>query len=644
MDEGFESSGADVGSDIGFDSGGDVGSDLGSDIGSDLGSDFGADLGDDLGGDLGDDLGGDLGDDLGGDLGDDLGDGSSDLSGDDLFGDTSDQSDDLSGEDGGDIFGGDLTGEDLTDTAADGYADSDDNYDSDLTGEDTADTYDAPADEEETDGSSDDEGRLDIPHGEDDADLAEDDPADAAADTDDGLSDEEETGGPDEGDDGFDIPHGEEADELAEKAEGPDEMSGEGGSDLAAEDLMPDESGPDDTREIPEEAADTFSEDADSASADTADRLTGEDLGAGGREDYGYETSPEKEPLNDPELAGERAPGGNPYAEQWENFADDVPGFGQENTDAPAGDDMDVLDRKMDEIMNSDLSNEHKRELLEDMRNYVQDQGSGEIPQTGAEQYTEYPEDDGAPVKVLKRGPGDTSISHHDPEQDLYDLDEGINNWNDVQESIARDIQNEHDSILSDTSLTPDQQADLLERNMERQNRFMDQYEREYGDLLSQRQELAGRVGRQDMPEMPDTSADLAQTAADTAGTELPRRYELPENGSMMRASDSLDMSEALGMDDPNFWGSHGRTHEEYTQLASHLPEVQQRLDSGEPLDQLMKDPEVGPTARQYYHPDNMIRVTRNPEGGYSFYDNGRHRVTAARELGCDIPVIVREK
>ena len=114
--------------------------------------------------------------------------------------------------------------------------------------------------------------------------------------------------------------------------------------------------------------------------------------------------------------------------------------------------------------------------------------------------------------------------------------------------------------------------------------------------------------------------------------------YELPEDCAMVNAAD-IDTSSAMGMDDPNFWNHHNNTKEDYMDLASHLPEVQSRLEDGEALEDLYKDPEIGATAYQYYNPDKMVRVEENPDGTYSYIDDGRHRITAAQELGYDMPV-----
>ena len=111
-----------------------------------------------------------------------------------------------------------------------------------------------------------------------------------------------------------------------------------------------------------------------------------------------------------------------------------------------------------------------------------------------------------------------------------------------------------------------------------------------------------------------------------------------PDTFQMVRPNE-IDMSDELGMDDPYFWNHHGNTKEDYMDLAGKLPEVQERLDGGESLDDLYQDPDVGATARQYYHPDHMIKLEADPDGNLVSTGDGRHRLLAAQELGYDVPV-----
>ena len=121
----------------------------------------------------------------------------------------------------------------------------------------------------------------------------------------------------------------------------------------------------------------------------------------------------------------------------------------------------------------------------------------------------------------------------------------------------------------------------------------------------------------------------------------MPKLYELPGDARIIHPRD-VDMSTALGMDDPNFWNHHGRTKQDYLDLAGKLPEVQNRLDQGESLDTLLKDSELGATANQFYHPDHMIKLEKTSDGALEFGDDGRHRIAAAKELGYSFPAVIR--
>ena len=106
-------------------------------------------------------------------------------------------------------------------------------------------------------------------------------------------------------------------------------------------------------------------------------------------------------------------------------------------------------------------------------------------------------------------------------------------------------------------------------------------------------------------------------------------------------SAQSIDMSYARGMDSPEFWNHHGNTKADYMALAEKLPAVQAGLAQGRTVDELKQDPELRGCVNAYYDPDNMVKVIQTPDGGYEYEDNGRHRIMAAKEMGCDIPVQV---
>ncbi|MGN0976223.1 MAG: DNA/RNA non-specific endonuclease, partial [Gemmiger sp.] len=97
------------------------------------------------------------------------------------------------------------------------------------------------------------------------------------------------------------------------------------------------------------------------------------------------------------------------------------------------------------------------------------------------------------------------------------------------------------------------------------------------------------------------------------------------------------------------FWGQHSvtdketgesrpATKEDFLELASHIPEVRERMANGETLENLERDPDVGACATQYFDPAVMPRAVKG-EGFCEMQDGGRHRILAAMELGYDMPV-----
>lgn len=131
-----------------------------------------------------------------------------------------------------------------------------------------------------------------------------------------------------------------------------------------------------------------------------------------------------------------------------------------------------------------------------------------------------------------------------------------------------------------------------------------------------------------------DVSTPSPESGKDVSATEL------PDNCVMVNASD-IDMTYAQGMDSDQFWNHHGNTKEDYMRMAERIPDVQQALDSGKSLDEIKQDPELKDTAHAYFDPENMIKVEQQADGSYSFADDGRHRITAAQEMGYEIPVEV---
>lgn len=90
-----------------------------------------------------------------------------------------------------------------------------------------------------------------------------------------------------------------------------------------------------------------------------------------------------------------------------------------------------------------------------------------------------------------------------------------------------------------------------------------------------------------------------------------------------------------------NFWYHHGNTKEDYIELASKLPEIQKEFENGKTYSEIKDNLELQDTLIAYYSDDKMIQVTQDQNGNYQYQDDGRHRVMAAQELGCHIPVNV---
>lgn len=123
---------------------------------------------------------------------------------------------------------------------------------------------------------------------------------------------------------------------------------------------------------------------------------------------------------------------------------------------------------------------------------------------------------------------------------------------------------------------------------------------------------------------------------ANTSNTLKYRSYEIPT----METVNPESIFDIRYADSPNFWNHHGNTKEDYMELASYLPEIQERLKNGESLDSIRMDDNLANTVNAYYNEDKMIQVVKY-EDGYQFQDDGRHRLLAAQESGYDVPVKV---
>lgn len=90
------------------------------------------------------------------------------------------------------------------------------------------------------------------------------------------------------------------------------------------------------------------------------------------------------------------------------------------------------------------------------------------------------------------------------------------------------------------------------------------------------------------------------------------------------------------------FWSQHRSdgTMDFFLEIAAHIPEVKERLDSGVPLSDLEADPVLGDCASIYFNPHSPSAPTLVKRNGfYEFQSNGRHRIIAARILGHSFPM-----
>ena len=146
------------------------------------------------------------------------------------------------------------------------------------------------------------------------------------------------------------------------------------------------------------------------------------------------------------------------------------------------------FEKKLNELMESDLPNEEKKQILEDLKEDIQ------APNESMTSEIDDGQDDGAPVKVLKKDGGDTSISHYDYEKELADLDEGIKNWGLMQADIARDLAADNERILNDNSLSEIEKQEQLAVNEQKRQLLGQQYDAELSELQREREALAAKV------------------------------------------------------------------------------------------------------------------------------------------------------
>ena len=160
---------------------------------------------------------------------------------------------------------------------------------------------------------------------------------------------------------------------------------------------------------------------------------------------------------------------------------------------------QDVIER----VGEANISIDEKKSLLEEMRAALAGESCEDlVEETG-----------GAPVKVLKMAGGSTGISHYDPEQELYDLQEGITNADAMYASIATDVMQGGMRIADDPDVSTAEKIQQLQQTKEQLQMIKDQRDLELGDALQQQEKAAKRAGLFDV--VPDD--ELAQLDANTA-------------------------------------------------------------------------------------------------------------------------------
>lgn len=119
------------------------------------------------------------------------------------------------------------------------------------------------------------------------------------------------------------------------------------------------------------------------------------------------------------------------------------------------------------------------------------------------------------------------------------------------------------------------------------------------------------------------------------------KSYETPKEITISPSNiEGINITQRESIEPSLFWSQHesNGTIESFKEIASHIPEVNNAIASGETIDHLVEDPKLGVCTAIYYV--NKPRVVEY-DGYYEFDSNGRHRILAARELGYDIPVTV---
>lgn len=186
------------------------------------------------------------------------------------------------------------------------------------------------------------------------------------------------------------------------------------------------------------------------------------------------------------------------------------------------------IQEEIDRIVGSqNLSNTQKIELLTEMQDMLPHVADAKPAQ--AEQIFEIePIDDGVTVKVLSLDGSGTGIAHYNYEQELADLDQGISNWQKMQQELADSLNLEIAGIQTNPELS-DAERDFLLAHAEQKKMLMaEQWDIEAAQLMADRDLLQSKVNAsmQDMlsPESIEgvTGGPVALKASDVM-SEMPQ-------------------------------------------------------------------------------------------------------------------------
>ena len=281
---------------------------------------------------------------------------------------------------------------------------------------------------------------------------------------------------------------------------------------------------------------------------------------------------------------------------------------------------QETADRTENESENADVENADKNvdDAAESENRNPAENGIEQQTESADENSTNQvdTENDASHTGENNNGEAQTDTRDQTKEQ-LYDTNAKIDNKADTSEGedAYRTAMNNMTEYMSEHNYGPDDYSEYSR-------------DPEWQKLNADLQQSLG------MEVTTDVSTPSPESGKDVSTTEL------PDNCVMVNASD-IDMTYAQGMDSDQFWNHHGNTKEDYMRMAERIPDVQQALDSGKSLDEIKQDPELKDTAHAYFDTENMIKVEQQANGSYSFADDGRHRITAAQELGYEIPVEV---